>query len=163
LRPEAESGSRTPHTTTGAAHRYATKGTNRPAAVKKVRAVGTKERCPRAGAHQEHLQHTMCPTRTPRVAVISGRLRTVGFKGSSKSRHSPHSWPPRRRARAMEHGMRQGRRIREGPGFGRRPASSLTRRPEVGTISDVTPQTHNGAVREASPGLGRQTMALIQC
>ena len=71
----------------------------------------------------------------------------VGFKGSRKS--TPYAAQMAAEAagrRAMEHGMKKIDVFVKGPGSGRETAiRSLTAAGlEVGTISDVTPQPHNG-------------------
>ena len=71
----------------------------------------------------------------------------VGFKGSRKS--TPFAAQMAAEAagrRAMEHGMRKIDVFVKGPGSGRETAirSLQAAGLEVGTISDVTPQPHNG-------------------
>ncbi|MBA2322603.1 MAG: 30S ribosomal protein S11, partial [Pseudonocardiales bacterium] len=71
----------------------------------------------------------------------------VGFKGSRKS--TPFAAQLAAEAcarRAMEHGVRKVDVLVKGPGSGRETAirSLQAAGLEVGTISDVTPQPHNG-------------------
>src|SRR5574342_311269 len=71
----------------------------------------------------------------------------VGFKGSRKSTPFAAQLAAEAAARrAMDHGMRKVDVFVKGPGSGRETAiRSLTAAGlEVGTISDVTPQPHNG-------------------
>ena len=71
----------------------------------------------------------------------------MGFKGSRKSTPFAAQLAAEAAARrAMEHGMRKVDVFVKGPGSGRETAiRSLTAAGlEVGTISDVTPQPHNG-------------------
>ena len=72
---------------------------------------------------------------------------TAGFKGSRKS--TPYAAQMAAEAagrRAMEHGMKKVDVFVKGPGSGRETAirSLQAAGLEVGTISDVTPQPHNG-------------------
>ena len=72
---------------------------------------------------------------------------SAGFKGSRKSTPFAAQLAAEAAARrAMEHGMRKVDVFVKGPGSGRETAiRSLTAAGlEVGTISDVTPQPHNG-------------------
>ena len=71
----------------------------------------------------------------------------MGFKGSRKS--TPYAAQMAAEAagrRAMEHGMKRIDVFVKGPGSGRETAirSLQAAGLEVGTISDVTPQPHNG-------------------
>ena len=71
----------------------------------------------------------------------------VGFKGSRKSTPFAAQMAAESAARkAMEHGMKKVDVFVKGPGSGRETAirSLSTAGLEVGTISDVTPQPHNG-------------------
>ena len=71
----------------------------------------------------------------------------VGFKGSRKSTPFAAQLAAEAAARrAMEHGMRKVDVFVKGPGSGRETAirSLQAAGLEVGTISDVTPQPHNG-------------------
>ena len=85
----------------------------------------------------------------PTGAVISwASAGQVGFKGSRKSTPFAAQLAAEAAARrAMEHGMRKVDVFVKGPGSGRETAiRSLTgrRASRSGTISDVTPQPHNG-------------------
>jgi small subunit ribosomal protein S11 len=119
-----------------------------PAAAKKVR---RKER--KNVAHgQAHIKSTFNNTivsiTDPTGAVISwASAGQVGFKGSRKSTPFAAQLAAEAAARrAMEHGMRKVDVFVKGPGSGRETAiRSLTAVGlEVGQISDVTPQPHNG-------------------
>ena len=71
----------------------------------------------------------------------------VGFKGSRKSTPFAAQMAAEQAARrAMEHGVRKVDVVVKGPGSGRETAirSLQAAGLEVGTISDVTPQPHNG-------------------
>ena len=92
--------------------------------------------------------NTIVTITDPTGAVIAwASAGTVGFKGSRKS--TPYAAQMAAEAagrRAMEHGMRKVDVFVKGPGSGRETAiRSLTAAGlEVGAISDVTPQAHNG-------------------
>src|SRR5688500_17109317 len=71
----------------------------------------------------------------------------VGFKGSRKSTPFAAQLAAEAAARrAMEHGMRKVDGLVKGPGAGRETAIRSLQNAglEVGQISDVTPQPHNG-------------------
>src|SRR3954462_6269736 len=117
-------------------------------AVKKVR---RKER--KNVAHgQAHIKSTFNNTivsiTDPAGAVISwASAGHVGFKGSRKSTPFAAQMAAESAARkAIEHGMRKGDVFVKGPGSGRETAirSLQAAGLEVGAISDVTPQAHNG-------------------
>ncbi|UJH69427.1 30S ribosomal protein S11 [Ornithinimicrobium sp. INDO-MA30-4] len=101
---------------------------------------------------QAHIKSTFSNTivsiTDPTGAVIAwASSGQVGFKGSRKS--TPYAAQLAAEAaarRAMEHGMRKVDVFVKGPGSGRETAiRSLTAAGlEVGAISDVTPQAHNG-------------------
>ncbi|GAA1163195.1 30S ribosomal protein S11 [Ornithinimicrobium humiphilum] len=101
---------------------------------------------------QAHIKSTFSNTiisiTDPTGAVIAwSSSGQVGFKGSRKS--TPYAAQMAAEAaarRAMEHGMRKVDVFVKGPGSGRETAiRSLTAAGlEVGAISDVTPQAHNG-------------------
>lgn len=101
---------------------------------------------------QAHIKSTFSNTiisiTDPTGAVISwASSGQVGFKGSRKS--TPYAAQMAAEAaarRAMDHGMRKIDVFVKGPGSGRETAiRSLTAAGlEVGAISDVTPQAHNG-------------------
>ena len=92
--------------------------------------------------------NTIVSITDPTGAVISwASAGQVGFKGSRKSTPFAAQLAAEAAARrAMEHGMRKVDVFVKGPGSGRETAiRSLTAAGlEVGTISDVTPQPHNG-------------------
>ena len=72
---------------------------------------------------------------------------TVGFKGSRKSTPYAAGMAAESAARkAMEHGLKKVDVFVKGPGSGREPAirSLQSAGLEVGSITDVTPQAHNG-------------------
>jgi small subunit ribosomal protein S11 len=81
-------------------------------------------------------------------AVISwASSGTVGFKGSRKSTPFAAQLSAESAARqAQEHGMKKVDVFVKGPGSGRETAirSLQAAGLEVGSISDVTPQAHNG-------------------
>ena len=101
---------------------------------------------------QAHIKSTFSNTiisiTDPTGAVLAwSSSGQVGFKGSRKS--TPYAAQMAAEAaarRAMDHGMRKVDVFVKGPGSGRETAiRSLTAAGlEVGAISDVTPQAHNG-------------------
>ena len=101
---------------------------------------------------QAHIKSTFNNTiisiTDPTGAVIAwASAGTVGFKGSRKS--TPFAAQMAAEAagrRAMEHGMKKVDVFVKGPGSGRETAirSLQAAGLEVGSISDVTPQAHNG-------------------
>ncbi|CAN5513636.1 30S ribosomal protein S11 [soil metagenome] len=101
---------------------------------------------------QAHIKSTFSNTivtiTDPTGAVIAwASSGQVGLKGSRKS--TPYAAQMAAEAaarRAMDHGMRKVDVFVKGPGSGRETAiRSLTAAGlEVGAISDVTPQAHNG-------------------
>ena len=101
---------------------------------------------------QAHIKSTFNNTivsiTDPQGNVISwNSAGTVGFKGSRKSTPFAAQMAAESAARkAMEHGMKKVDVFVKGPGSGRETAirSLSTAGLEVGTISDVTPQPHNG-------------------
>ena len=103
-------------------------------------------------AGQAHIKSTFNNTvisiTDPTGAVIAwASAGTVGFKGSRKS--TPFAAQMAAEAagrRAMEHGMKRVDVFVKGPGSGRETAirSLQAAGLEVGSITDVTPQTHNG-------------------
>ena len=101
---------------------------------------------------QAHIKSTFSNTiitiTDPVGAVIAwASSGQVGFKGSRKSTPYAAQMAAEAAARkAMEHGMRKVDVFVKGPGSGRETAiRSLTAAGlEVGAISDVTPQAHNG-------------------
>lgn len=119
-----------------------------PAGARKVRRKEKKN----VALGQAHIKSTFSNTivsiTDPTGAVIAwASSGQVGFKGSRKS--TPYAAQLAAEAaarRAMEHGMRKVDVFVKGPGSGRETAiRSLTAAGlEVGAISDVTPQAHNG-------------------
>ena len=118
------------------------------AGAKKVRRKEKKN----VALGQAHIKSTFSNTiitiTDPTGAVIAwSSSGQVGFKGSRKS--TPYAAQMAAEAaarRAMDHGMRKVDVFVKGPGSGRETAiRSLTAAGlEVGAISDVTPQAHNG-------------------
>ncbi|GAB3582678.1 30S ribosomal protein S11 [Calidifontibacter terrae] len=92
--------------------------------------------------------NTIVSITDPTGAVIAwASAGQVGFKGSRKS--TPYAAQMAAEAaarRAMDHGMRKVDVFVKGPGSGRETAirSLAAAGLEVGAISDVTPQPHNG-------------------
>lgn len=101
---------------------------------------------------QAHIKSTFSNTiisiTDPTGAVIAwSSSGQVGFKGSRKSTPYAAQMAAESAARrAMDHGMKKVDVFVKGPGSGRETAiRSLTAAGlEVGAISDVTPQAHNG-------------------
>ena len=101
---------------------------------------------------QAHIKSTFSNTiisiTDPTGAVVAwSSSGQVGFKGSRKS--TPYAAQMAAEAaarRAMDHGMKKCDVFVKGPGSGRETAirSLQAAGLEVGTISDVTPQPHNG-------------------
>src|ERR1700727_1739527 len=118
------------------------------AAPKKVR---SKERKNVAHGHahiKSTFNNTIVSITDPVGNVISwASAGHVGFKGSRKSTPYAAQMAAESAARkAQEHGMRKVDLFVKGPGSGRETAirSLQAAGLEVGTISDVTPQPHNG-------------------
>ena len=92
--------------------------------------------------------NTIVSITDPSGAVISwASSGHVGFKGSRKSTPFAAQRAAENAARkAMDHGMKKVDVLVKGPGSGRETAirSLQAAGLEVGTISDVTPQPHNG-------------------
>ena len=92
--------------------------------------------------------NTIVSITDPTGAVISwASAGQVGFKGSRKSTPYAAQMAAEQAAkRAQEHGMKKVDVFVKGPGSGRETAirSLQAAGLEVGTISDVTPQPHNG-------------------
>ena len=92
--------------------------------------------------------NTIVSITDPTGAVISwASSGQVGFKGSRKSTPFAAQLAAEAAARrAMEHGLRKVDVFVKGPGSGRETAirSLQAAGLEVGQISDVTPQAHNG-------------------
>ncbi len=118
------------------------------AAPKKIR---RKERKNVAHGHahiKSTFNNTIVSITDPTGNVISwASAGHVGFKGSRKSTPYAAQMAAESAARkAQEHGMRKVDVFVKGPGSGRETAirSLQAAGLEVGTISDVTPQPHNG-------------------
>ncbi len=116
----------------------------KPGAKKRIRKGVT-----RGVAHiKATFNNTIVTITDPSGSVIAwASAGTVGFKGSRKSTPYAAQMAAEAAARkAMEHGMRKVDVFVKGPGSGRETAiRSLTAAGlEVGAISDVTPQAHNG-------------------
>ena len=101
---------------------------------------------------QAHIRSTFNNTivsiTDPQGNVISWQSGgTVGFKGSRKSTPYAAGMAAESAARkAMEHGLKKVDVFVKGPGSGRETAirSLQSAGLEVGSITDVTPQAHNG-------------------
>ena len=118
------------------------------AAVKKVRRK-EKKNVSHGHAHiKSTFNNTIVSITDPQGNVIAwASSGHVGFKGSRKSTPFAAQLAAEAAARrAMDHGMRKVDVFVKGPGSGRETAiRSLTAVGlEVGQISDVTPQPHNG-------------------
>ena len=118
------------------------------AAVKKVRRK-EKKNVAHGHAHiKSTFNNTIVSITDPTGNVISwASSGQVGFKGSRKSTPFAAQVTADSCARkGMEHGLQKVEVFVKGPGSGRETAiRSLTAAGlEVGTISDVTPQPHNG-------------------
>src|SRR5690625_3531801 len=108
----------------------------------------------RKNDHQGHafikstFTNTLVPITAPTGAVIAwASSGQVGFRGSRKSTPSAAQMAAEAAARkAQEHGMKKVDVFVKGPGSGRETAirSLQAAGLEVGSISDVTPQAHNG-------------------
>ena len=118
------------------------------AGAKKVRRK-EKKNVAHGHAHiKSTFNNTVISITDPTGAVIAwASAGTVGFKGSRKSTPFAAQMAAEAAARrAMEHGMKRVDVFVKGPGSGRETAirSLQATGLEVGTISDVTPQPHNG-------------------
>ena len=118
------------------------------AAVKKVRRK-EKKNVSHGHAHiKSTFNNTIVSITDPNGAVIAwASAGHVGFKGSRKSTPFAAQMAAENCARkAAEHGMKKVDVFVKGPGSGRETAirSLQAAGLEVGTISDVTPQPHNG-------------------
>jgi small subunit ribosomal protein S11 len=100
--------------------------------------------------------NTIVSITDPAGAVIAwASAGHVGFKGSRKSTPFAAQMAAESAARkAAEHGMKKVDVFVKGPGSGRETAirSLQAAGLEVGTISDVTPQPHNGCRRPSGAG-----------
>jgi small subunit ribosomal protein S11 len=108
-----------------------------------------KKNVPHGAAHiKSTFNNTIVSITDPQVNVISwASSGHVGFKGSRKSTPFAAQLAAESAARkAQEHGVKKVDVFVKGPGSGRETAirSLQAAGLEVGTISDVTPQPHNG-------------------
>jgi small subunit ribosomal protein S11 len=118
------------------------------AAAKKPRRKD-KKNVPAGQAHiRSTFNNTIITITDPNGAVISwSSSGDVGFKGSRKSTPFAAQMAAENAARkAQEHGLKKVDVFVKGPGSGRETAirSLQAAGLEVGSISDVTPQAHNG-------------------
>jgi len=118
------------------------------AGVKKIRRK-EKKNVSHGHAHiRSTFNNTIVSITDPAGAVISwASAGHVGFKGSRKSTPFAAQMAAESAARkAIEHGMRKVDVFVKGPGSGRETAIRSLQAAclEVGAISDVTPQAHNG-------------------
>ena len=108
-----------------------------------------KKNIPVGQAHiRSTFNNTIITITDPTGAVISwSSSGDVGFKGSRKSTPFAAQMAAESAARkAQEHGIKKVEVFMKGPGSGRETAirSLQAAGLEVGSISDVTPQAHNG-------------------
>ena len=108
-----------------------------------------KKNVPAGQAHiRSTFNNTLITITDPTGAVISwSSSGDVGFKGSRKSTPFAAQMAAESAARkAQEHGLKKVDVFVKGPGSGRETAirSLQAAGLEVGSISDVTPQAHNG-------------------
>ncbi len=108
-----------------------------------------KKNVPNGQAHiRSTLNNTIITITDPTGAVISwSSSGDVGFKGSRKSTPFAAQLAAESAApKAQEHGLKKVDVFVKGPGSGRETAirSLQAAGLEVGSISDVTPQAHNG-------------------
>jgi small subunit ribosomal protein S11 len=108
-----------------------------------------KKNVPMGQAHiRSTFNNTIITITDPTGAVISwSSSGDVGFKGSRKSTPFAAQMAAESAARkAQEHGLKKVDVFVKGPGSGRETAirSLQAAGLEVGSISDVTPQAHNG-------------------
>ena len=108
-----------------------------------------KKNVPHGAAHfKSTFNNTIVSITDPQGNVIAwASSGHVGFKGSRKSTPFAAQLAAESAARqAPEHGVRQVDVFVKGPGSGRETAirSLQSAGLEVGALSDVTPQTHNG-------------------
>ena len=111
--------------------------------------VATASRSRSAQAHiKSTFNNTIISITDPSGAVVSWASGgDVGFKGSRKSTPYAAGMAAESAARkAMEHGLKKVDVFVKGPGSGRETAirSLQSAGLEVGSITDVTPQAHNG-------------------
>ena len=118
------------------------------AGAKKVRRKEKKNVALGEAHIKSTFNNTIVTITDPTGAVISwASSGTVGFKGSRKSTPFAAQLSAESAARqAQEHGMKKVDVFVKGPGSGRETAirSLQAAGLEVGSISDVTPQAHNG-------------------
>jgi len=118
------------------------------AGAKKVRRKEKKNVAVGHAHIKSTFNNTVISITDPTGAVIAwASAGTVGFKGSRKSTPFAAQMAAENAARqAIEHGMRKVDVFVKGPGSGRETAirSLQAAGLEVGAISDVTPQAHNG-------------------
>ena len=117
--------------------------------AKKSGAKKTKRNVPNGVAHiQSTFNNTIVSITDSTGAVISwSSSGDVGYKGSRKSTPFAAQLAAESAARkAQEHGLKKVDVFVKGPGSGRETAirSLQAAGLEVGSISDVTPQAHNG-------------------
>jgi small subunit ribosomal protein S11 len=116
--------------------------------VKKIRRKERKNVSHGQAHIKSTFNNTIVSITDPTGAVISwASAGHVGFKGSRKSTPFAAQMAAENAARqAIEHGMHKVDVFVKGPGSGRETAirSLQAAGLEVGTISDVTPQAHNG-------------------
>ena len=117
--------------------------------AKKTGPKKAKRNVPNGVAHiQSTFNNTIVSITDPSGAVVSwASSGQVGFKGSRKSTPFAAQLAAESAARqAQEHGMKKVDVFVKGPGSGRETAirSLQAAGLEVGSISDVTPQAHNG-------------------
>jgi len=108
-----------------------------------------KKNVPNGQAHiRSTFNNTIITITDPTGAVISwSSSGDVGFKGSRKSTPFAAQMAAESAARkAQEHGLKKVDVFEKGPGSGRETAIRTLQAAglEVGSISDVTPQAHNG-------------------
>ena len=135
----------------------------RTAGAKKARRKEKKNVAARPRAHQEHVQQHDRLDHRPRRATSSPgpRRATSASRARASPRRSPRSSPPRTPPARPGARREEGRRLRQGPGFGSRDRDPFAarRRPRGRHDPDVTPQPHNGAVRPSGAGSERRDFA----
>lgn len=107
-----------------------------------------KKNVPHGAAHiKSTFNNTIVTITDPQGNVIAwASSGHVGFKGSRKSTPFAAQLAAENAAQAQDHGVRKVDVFVKGPGSGRETAirSLQAAGLEVGAISDVTPQPHNG-------------------
>jgi len=118
------------------------------AAAKTAAKTATKTPAKGAARKPRRKEKKSVPITDPSGAVISwSSSGDVGFKGSRKSTPFAAQLAAENAAKkAQEHGLKKVDVFVKGPGSGRETAirSLQAAGLEVGSISDVTPQAHNG-------------------